>query len=71
MTEDLKHESGHEYPEGKNKNLQAYDLINDIDRLIGLVEYDKYEDAFTMGYLKGLIAAKSMIKHREEMRKEK
>jgi hypothetical protein len=71
MTEDLKHESGHEYPEGKNKNLQASDLINDIDSLIGMVEKDKYEDSFTKGYIKGLVAAKSMIKCREEMRKEK
>ena len=71
MTEDLKHESGHQYPEGKNKNLQASDLINDIDSL--MCEIKKYNriDPFTDGYLKGLISAKNLIKYREGMRKVK
>jgi hypothetical protein len=63
-------EGGHKYPEGKNRNLVASVLINDIDRLIKYVEIDKRDDYFR-GYSNGLVAAKSIIEHREKERKEK
>jgi hypothetical protein len=75
MTDDLIHEGGHKYPEGKNRNLVASVLINDIDRLVfkgeKYISNDDFSFGYSKGFIDGLITAKSIIEHREKERKEK